>query len=118
MSGSIWDVPVKTIDGEEKTMGEYKGKVVLIVNTASQCGFTNQYEGLEDLYKTYKDRGFVVLGFPCNQFGGQEPGDENEIKNFCSMEYKITFPMHSKIEVNGNGEHPLYKILKTTAPQA
>lgn len=116
MSDSIWQVPVKTIDGEEKTMEDYKGKVVLIVNTASQCGFTNQYEGLEELYHKYKERGFVVLGFPCNQFGGQEPGDESEIKNFCSTEYRITFPMHAKIEVNGDGEHPLYKILKTTAP--
>jgi len=109
---SIYDFEVKTIDGAKTTLQPYKGKVLLIVNVASKCGFTYQYEGLEKLYKTYKDKGLVVLGFPCNQFSNQEPGNEEEIKNFCSLTYDVTFPMFSKIDVNGENAHPLYVYLK------
>lgn len=110
---SVYDFNARTIDGEEKSLGDYKGKVVLVVNTASKCGFTPQYEGLEKLYREYKDKGLVVLGFPCDQFGHQEPGDEDEIKNFCSLTYDVSFPMFAKIEVNGDNAHPLYKHLKS-----
>jgi glutathione peroxidase len=109
---SIYDFEAKDIDGSLKKLSEYKGNALLVVNTASKCGFTPQYEGLEKLYKNYNNKGFQILGFPCNQFGGQEPGDENEIKNFCSLSYQVTFPMFAKIEVNGNNAHPLYKYLK------
>lgn len=108
----FYDYKVKSISGEEVSMSEYKGKVVLIVNTASKCGFTKQYEGLEELYEKYKDQGFVVLGFPCNQFGAQEPGGNEEIKNFCTSTFSVTFPMMSKIDVNGDDADPLYKFLK------
>ena len=108
----FYDYKVKNILGEELSMSEYKGKVVLIVNTASKCGFTKQYEGLEELYEKYKDQGFVILGFPCNQFGAQEPGDNAEIKNFCTSTFSVTFPMMSKIDVNGDDADPLYKFLK------
>ncbi len=101
-----------TIDKEKTTLAHYKGKVLLIVNVASKCGFTYQYEGLEKLYKTYKDKGLVILGFPSNQFSNQEPGNEEEIKNFCSLTYDVTFPMFSKIDVNGENAHPLYVYLK------
>lgn len=107
---------VKTIDGRDASLNEYTGKVALVVNTASKCGFTSQYAGLEKLYEKYKDRGFVVLGFPCNQFGAQEPGDESEIAKFCSVDYGVTFPMFSKIEVNGADTHPLYRFLKEEKP--
>ena len=106
----------KTIDGGEQGLDAYQGKVVLVVNVASKCGFTPQYKGLEAVYKQYKDRGLVILGFPCDQFGHQEPGDENEIKNFCSLNYEVSFPMFAKIEVNGAGAHPLYQWLKSSAP--
>lgn len=109
---SIYDFEARDIDGSIKKLAEYKGEALLVVNTASKCGFTPQFDGLEKLYKNYNSKGFQILGFPCNQFGGQEPGDENEIKNFCSMSYNVTFPMFSKIEVNGNNAHPLYKYLK------
>ena len=108
----FYDYKVKNILGEEVSMSEYKGKVVLIVNTASKCGFTKQYEGLEELYEKYKDQGFVILGFPCNQFGAQEPGDNAEIKNFCTSTFSVTFPMMSKVDVNGESADPLYKFLK------
>ncbi|WP_215492126.1 glutathione peroxidase [Fenollaria sporofastidiosus] len=108
----FYDYKVKNILGEEVSMSEYKGKVVLIVNTASKCGFTKQYEGLEELYEKYKDQGFVILGFPCNQFGSQEPGDNAEIKNFCTSTFSVTFPMMSKVDVNGESADPLYKFLK------
>lgn len=108
----FYDYKVKNISGEDVSMSEYKGKVVLIVNTASKCGFTKQYEGLEELYEKYKDQGFVILGFPCNQFGAQEPGDNAEIKNFCTSTFSVTFPMMSKIDVNGDDADPLYKFLK------
>jgi len=112
---NIYDVQVQTIDGEKQTLAGYAGKHLLIVNVASKCGFTPQYEGLEKLYREFKDQGLVVLGFPCDQFGHQEPGDESEIKNFCSLNYDVTFPMFAKIEVNGAGTHPLYQHLKTAA---
>jgi glutathione peroxidase len=108
---------VPTIDGETVDLEQYEGKVVLIVNVASQCGLTPQYEGLEKLYGQYKEKGLVVLGFPCNQFGKQEPGSEAEIKEFCSSKYKVTFPMFSKLEVNGEGASPLYKYLTSQDTQ-
>lgn len=110
---SIYNFQVKTIDGKEISLSQYKDKVLLIVNVASKCGFTNQYEGLEQLYKQNQEKGLVVLGFPCNQFGSQEPGDETEIQKFCSLTYDVTFPMFSKIEVNGPNTHPLYEYLKS-----
>ena len=109
---SIYDFSAETLDGKPASLADWRGKVVLIVNTASKCGFTRQYEGLEELYRKYRDRGFVVLGFPCNQFGHQEPGDEAEIANFCSLTYEVDFPMMRKIDVNGPTAHPLYAYLK------
>jgi glutathione peroxidase len=109
---SVYDYSAKTLDGQDVSLADYRGQVLLIVNTASKCGFTPQYEGLEALYKTYKDRGFTVLGFPCNQFGAQEPGNAEEIANFCSLTYDVTFPVMSKIDVNGADAHPLYRFLK------
>jgi glutathione peroxidase len=108
---SIYDPAVKDIDGKETSLKDYKGKVLLIVNVASKCGFTPQYKALEATYEKYKDKGFVVLGFPCNQFGSQEPGTDEEIKQFCSSKYSVTFPMFDKIEVNGPQRHPLYVLL-------
>ena len=108
----IYSFEVKTIDGKAIHLSEFEGKALLIVNLASKCGFTYQYKGLEGLYEKYKDRGFVVLGFPCNQFAGQEPGSEEEIKNFCSTNYHVTFPLFTKIDVNGANTHPLYQYLK------
>ena len=108
---TIYDFSVKTIDGQEQSLSHYKGNVVLIVNVASKCGFTPQYKGLQELYNKYKNRGFVVLGFPCNQFLSQEPGTNDEIKHFCSINYGVTFPMFDKIDVNGDTAHPLYKYL-------
>ena len=112
----LYDIETKTIDGTPQTLAPYKGKALLIVNVASKCGFTPQYKGLEALWREYKDRGLVVLGFPCNQFGHQEPGNEEEINTFCSSRYDVTFPMFAKIEVNGDGAHPLYQHLKREAP--
>ena len=114
-SSSIYDISVKTINKQEQKMIDYKGKVLLIVNTASQCGFTKQYEGLEKLYKKYSEKGFVVLAFPCNQFGQQEPGDSEEIKNFCKLNYDTSFPLFEKVDVNGPDAHPLFKYLKSKA---
>ncbi|HEY2752914.1 glutathione peroxidase [Phenylobacterium sp.] len=113
---SIYDFTAETLDGKPAPISAYRGKVVLVVNTASKCGFTPQYEGLEELYRKYRDRGFVVLGFPCNQFGAQEPGDASEIANFCSLTYEVDFPMMQKIDVNGPGAHPLYAYLKKARP--
>ena len=112
----LYDLSAKNIDGSEQKLDAYKGKVLLVVNVASKCGFTPQYKGLEALHRKYKDKGFAVLGFPCDQFGHQEPGDENEIKNFCSLNYDVSFPLYAKIEVNGENTHPLYKFLKSEAP--
>jgi glutathione peroxidase len=109
---SVYDFTAETIDGQPAPLADYQGKVLLIVNTASKCGFTRQYAGLEDLYRKYRDRGFVVLGFPCNQFGAQEPGDEEEIKSFCSLTYDVDFPLMRKVDVNGPSAHPLYVFLK------
>ena len=109
---SVYEYSAKTLDGEDKSLSDFTGQVLVIVNVASKCGFTPQYEGLEALYRTYKDRGFSVLGFPCNQFGAQEPGDAAEIASFCSLTYDVDFPMFAKVEVNGPGAHPLYDYLK------
>jgi glutathione peroxidase len=109
---SFYDFSAETLDGKPAPLSAYADKVVLIVNTASRCGFTPQYAGLEALYRKYKDRGLVVLGFPCNQFGAQEPGDAAEIANFCSLTYDVDFPMMRKIDVNGPAAHPLYAWLK------
>lgn len=112
----VFDIPVKTIDGETKTLAEYAGKVLLIVNVASRCGFTLQYTGLEAIWNEYRDKGLVILGFPCNQFSNQEPGTDEEIKTFCSTRFVVTFPLFSKIEVNGENAHPLYSLLKEKDP--
>ncbi|SOB96124.1 glutathione peroxidase [Alloalcanivorax xenomutans] len=112
----IYDYNAVTLDGEDRSLADFKGKVLLIVNTASKCGFTPQYKGLQALYQRYKDRGLVVLGFPCNQFGHQEPGDEVEIGAFCEKNYGVDFPMFAKIDVNGSDAHPLYRYLKSEAP--
>lgn len=108
----VYDFEAKTIDGSSQSLSAYKGKTLLVVNVASKCGFTPQYKGLEALYREYKDKGLVILGFPCDQFGHQEPGDENEIKNFCSLNYDVSFPMFAKVKVNGDDAHPLYAYLK------
>ena len=108
---------VKDIDGKDVDLAQYKGKVVMIVNVASKCGLTKQYAGLEKLYQTYKDRGLVIVGFPANNFGGQEPGSEEEIKTFCSTKYNVTFPMMSKISVKGADQHPLYDLLTHKTPE-
>ncbi|MDR3606698.1 MAG: glutathione peroxidase [Oligoflexia bacterium] len=108
----IYSIPLQTIDGKKTTLEPYRGKALLIVNVASKCGFTPQYEGLEALHEKYKDKGLVVLGFPCNQFGAQEPGSPEEIQKFCSLTYNVTFPLFAKIDVNGAGAHPLYQYLK------
>lgn len=115
MDANIYDFEVKTIDGKETTLRDYEGKTLLIVNVASKCGFTPQYKGLQELYEKYKDKGLVILGFPCNQFGSQEPGDSDDIKEFCSVNYGVTFPMFEKIDVNGDDAHPLYTFLKNKA---
>src|SRR4029078_7883751 len=113
---SIYDFSAKTLQGKEVALADYRDKVLLIVNTASKCGFTPQYEGLEALYETMGKRGLTVLGFPCNQFGKQEPGSAEEIGAFCQMNYGVTFPMFDKIEVNGPNAHPLYDFLKSQQP--
>jgi glutathione peroxidase len=109
---TVHDFSATTITGEDRKLADYRDKVLLIVNVASKCGFTPQYTGLEKLWRDHKDEGLVVLGFPCDQFGHQEPGDEEEIAEFCSLTYDVTFPMFAKIEVNGSGAHPLYRWLK------
>jgi glutathione peroxidase len=113
---SIYDFTVTTINGDRQPLAAYRGEVLLIVNVASKCGFTPQYTGLEALYRKYDAQGFSILGFPCDQFGHQEPGDADEIKNFCSLKYDVTFPLFAKIEVNGPNADPLYKFLKSTRP--
>jgi glutathione peroxidase len=113
---SIYDFQVKTIKGEEKSLQDYEGKVLLIVNVASKCGFTPQYKGLQELYEQYKEQGFEVLGFPCNQFMTQEPGTNEEIANFCELNYGVTFPMFAKVDVNGENAHPLFTYLCNEAP--
>ena len=113
---SIYDFEVTTIDGRPQRLEAYRGQVMLIVNVASRCGYTSQYRGLEALYRQHREQGFAVLGFPCDQFGHQEPGTEEEIQQFCSLSYDVTFPMFSKIKVNGGDAHPLYKFLKEEKP--
>ncbi len=117
-ASSVLDYTLNSIDGQPAPLAEYKGKVILIVNVASRCGFTPQYEGLEAIYRKYKDQGFVILGFPANNFGGQEPGTNAEIKTFCSSKYNVTFPMYAKISVKGGDQAPLYRFLtdKQTNP--
>ena len=110
---SIYDFTVKGMKGEDVSLSEFKGKVLLVVNTATGCGFTPQYDGLEALYEKYRDKGFEILDFPCNQFGNQAPGSEEEIKSFCTMKFGVSFPQFAKIEVNGENEEPLYKWLKS-----
>ena len=116
MTKSIYDFAVKDIHGKDQNLDRYKGKVMLIVNVASKCGFTPQYKGLEALYEKMHDRGLEVLGFPCNQFGAQEPGTEKEIESFCELNYGVTFPLYAKIDVNGDKAAPLYKYLKKQKP--
>ncbi|MBA0052904.1 glutathione peroxidase [Streptomyces sp. AJS327] len=108
---SLYDIPLRTLSGEPADLSPYRGTTLLIVNVASQCGLTPQYTALEELHRRYAERGFAVLGFPCNQFGGQEPGDAEEIRSFCSTTYGVTFPMFEKVEVNGASRHPLYEVL-------
>jgi len=113
---ALYKMSARRLDGSKQSMKDYKGKVLLIVNTASGCGFTPQYAGLEALWQKYGKRGLVVLGFPCNQFGAQEPGDEAAIGEFCSLTYDVTFPMFAKVDVNGDDTHPIFAFLKTGAP--
>ena len=113
---SVYDFTVKDIEGKPVNLDRYRGKVMLIVNTASECGFTPQYKGLEAMYQKLHDKGLEVLGFPCNQFGGQEPGGEKEIAQFCELNYGVTFPMFAKVDVNGDNAAPLYKYLKSEKP--
>ncbi|QXX98829.1 glutathione peroxidase [Serratia marcescens] len=116
MIHSLLSIPCVTLQGEQKTLGDFPARAYLVVNTASKCGFTPQYRGLENLWQYYRERGLVVLGFPCNQFGSQEPGSPLEIANFCSLNYGVSFPLFSKIDVNGPGAHPLFNALKRQAP--
>ncbi len=118
MSAAFYDFRVKDIHGKEVSMEDYKGKTVLVANTASKCGFTPQFEGLENLYKKYSEKGLVILGFPCNQFANQEPGNEKSIMEGCMLNYGVTFPMFSKIDVNGPDAHPLFKYLRSELPGA
>lgn len=116
MSQDLLAIPCTTITGEQKSLADFGAKAILVVNTASQCGFTPQYQGLEKLWKQYADKGLVVLGFPCNQFGKQEPGDEQAISSFCELNFGVSFPLFRKVEVNGDSAHPLYVQLKRQAP--
>ena len=116
MIDDLFTIPCTTLGGEQKTLADYAGKAVLVVNTASKCGFTPQYKGLEHLWQAYKDQGLVVLGFPCNQFGKQEPDDEAAISEFCKLNFGVTFPLFKKVEVNGRNAHPLFIELKKRAP--
>ncbi len=118
MSTSVYDIPVKKISGAEATLAEYKGKVVLVVNVASKCGLTPQYEGLEALYRKYRDQGFVIAGFPANDFAGQEPGSNDEILSFCTTNFAVDFPMYDKVKVVGADKHPLYAALIQAQPSA
>jgi glutathione peroxidase len=117
MSQSVYDIPVKTIQGNDTTLNQYQGKVLLIVNTASKCGLTPQYEGLEKLYKEKKEQGLEILGFPANNFLAQEPGSDEEIQEFCSLNYQVNFPLFSKISVAGEDKHPLYQTLTQAIPE-
>ncbi len=116
MSDSLYDLEVTTLDGQAHRLEEWRGQVLLVVNTASKCGFTPQYKGLQSLHERFAERGLAVLGFPCNQFGAQEPGDAGEIRDFCDTRFGVDFPLFEKIDVNGGGTHPLYTLLKAEAP--
>ena len=116
MASTIYEFTAANIAGKETSLADYKGKVVLVVNTASKCGFTPQFAGLEGIYEKYKDQGFVILGFPCNQFGAQEPGTADQIQEFCQLNYGVKFPMFGKIDVNGSNAHPLFKFLTSEKP--
>jgi glutathione peroxidase len=118
MGGKIYDIPVKSIDNHDTNLGEYQGKVLLVVNVASECGLTPQYEALQSVYDKYKEEGLVVLGFPANEFGAQEPGSNEQIQQFCQAKFNIKFPLFSKIVVKGEGQHPLYHYLTEVQPQA
>lgn len=118
MTESVYGFSCETSTGEKKSLGDYSGNVLLVVNTASKCGFTPQFEGLEALYQEYKDKGLMILGFPCNQFGKQDPGSNDEIMEFCQLNYGVSFPMFGKVEVNGGSADPLFKYLKKEAPGA
>jgi len=117
-SAALYEIPVTTLDGHPAVLGDYRGKVLLVVNVASACGFTPQYAGLEALYRAHRDQGFEVLAFPCNQFGKQEPGDAEAIRGFCSTTYDVSFPLFAKTDVNGPAAHPLYRLLKSERPGA
>ena len=114
--GSIYDFSAKKMNGQDVSLEEYKGKVLVVVNTASKCGFTPQYEDLQKIYERYNEKGFTILGFPCNQFGEQEPGENEEVAAFCQLNYGVTFPMFNKVEVRGEGAHPLFQYLTSVAP--
>jgi glutathione peroxidase len=114
---SVYDIKVQTISGEAKSLSDYKGKVLVIVNTASACGLTPQYKGLQALYEQYQSQGLVVLGFPCNQFAGQEPGTNEEIQSFCELNYNVTFPLFAKVDVKGENAHPLFTYLVNNTPE-
>jgi glutathione peroxidase len=116
MAKSVYDFSAATIGGKDQPLADYKGKAMLIVNTASKCGFTPQFEGLENIHKKFADKGLAVLGFPCNQFGHQDPGSNGDIESFCQLNYGVSFPMYAKIDVNGPGTHPLFNHLKSEAP--
>jgi glutathione peroxidase len=118
MTSTVYDFTCQTGSGKDQSLETYKGKVLLVVNTASKCGFTPQFAGLEELYEKYRDKGLEILGFPCNQFGNQDPGSNEEIQEFCQLNYGVSFPMFAKIEVNGSGTDPLFKHLKKEAPGA
>ena len=113
---ALYQIKVNSIDGNEMSLDFLRGKVALVVNVASRCGFTPQYQGLEELYRKYQEKGLVILGFPCNQFGGQEPGNDSEIASFCTLKYEVSFPMFAKVDVNGKNAHPLFVYLKAQAP--
>lgn len=115
---NIYDFTAQTTGGGQQALSDYRGKVLLVVNTASKCGFTPQFAGLEELYEKYRDKGLVILGFPCNQFANQDPGSNDEIQEFCQLNYGVTFPMFGKVEVNGRGADPIFKHLKKAAPGA
>jgi glutathione peroxidase len=116
LQAAVHEITARRLDGSERDLGEFRGQVLLVVNVASRCGFTPQYAGLEALYRKYQPRGFAVLGFPCNQFGAQEPGDAAQIESFCSTNYGVSFPMFAKVEVNGADTHPLFRLLKSARP--
>ncbi len=118
MNSSVYEFSAQTVGGKDQSLDTYEGKVLLVVNTASKCGFTPQFAGLEELYEKYREQGLEILGFPCNQFGNQDPGSNDEIQEFCQLNYGVSFPMFAKIEVNGGGADPLFKYLKKAAPGA